>query len=139
MKLGIVYWSGTGNTEKLAERAKETAAAKGAEVVFSDIDGIDRDAFFAADAFMIGGPAQGTEEIAEDMLDFTESIGSELSGKKVVLFGSFGWGDGAYMEDWSEKLTSKGAVMAADPVVCLQEPDDDAFAAIDAAVDTLLA
>lgn len=138
MKIGVVYWSSTGNTEKLAERAKETIEAKGAEAVYSEISRLNRDDFFSSDAFMLGGSAQGVEEIPDEMLEFTEGIQDEFSGKKVVLFGSYGWGDGEYMDSWTELLEEKGATLIHRPVVGLEDPDEDALKEIDEAVELLL-
>ncbi len=32
-----------------------------------------------------------------------------LGGKKVALFGSYGWGDGQWMRDWVERCRNAGA------------------------------
>ena len=54
---------------------------------------------------------------------------SALSGKKIALFGSYGWGDGQWMRDWEERSKAAGAVLATDSVIANNEPDDDAIAA----------
>lgn len=137
MKVGIVYWSSSGNTEQMAEKAKEILESKGTEVIFSEVDSINKDDFFSSDAFLIGGPAQGSEEIAEDMLTFSNEIKNEIDGKKVILFGSFGWGDGEYMEEWQDLLKAKGAIIASKPVVFLESPDDEAFQNMENAINEL--
>lgn len=137
MKVGIVYWSSSGNTEQMAEKAKEILESKGTEVIFSEVDSVNKDDFFSSDAFLIGGPAQGSEEIADDMLTFSNEIEKEIDGKKVILFGSFGWGDGEYMEEWQDLLKSKGAIIASKPVVFLESPDDEAFQNMENAINEL--
>ena len=57
---------------------------------------------------------------------FTELEG-KLSGKKVALFGSYGWG-GSYMQDWEARVKDAGAELVAAGVLALGAPDDEAEA-----------
>lgn len=57
-----------------------------------------------------------------------ESCESKLSGKKIALFGSYGWGDGEWMRNWEESAF-RTAQSACDFVICNEAPDDDAIAA----------
>ena len=52
-----------------------------------------------------------------------------LSGKKIALFGSYGWGDGEWMRTWEEDCLAAGALLACDSVICQDDPDADAIAA----------
>ena len=72
----------------------------------------------------------GAEVLEESEFDpmFTAVEGS-LSGKKIALFGSYGWGDGQWMRDWADKCASEGVTLAAEPVIANEAPDDDAVAA----------
>ena len=54
------------------------------------------------------------------------------SGKKIALFGSYGWGDGEWMRTWEETCKADGAVLACDSVLANEAPDDDAVAACQA-------
>lgn len=49
-----------------------------------------------------------------------------LSGKKIALFGSYGWGSGEWMDDWAERSRNAGADLSCDPVICNEAPDDEA-------------
>ena len=123
-KVAVVFWSGTGNTEAMAKAAAEGANAELFSV--SDFSGNIAD----YDAIAFGCPAMGAEVLEEDEFDpFFTSIEGSLSGKKVLLFGSYGWGDGEWMRNWNDQCVSDGAVMACDFVICNNEPDDDAIAA----------
>ena len=51
-----------------------------------------------------------------------------LSGKKLALFGSYGWGDGEWMRTWEDTCRSDGAVLACESVICCEAPEDDALA-----------
>lgn len=126
-KVAVVYWSSTGNTEVMANAVAEGAKSAGAEVaVFetADFSSAKMDEF---DAVAFGCPAMGDEVLEEDEFEpmFT-SCEEKLSGKKIGLFGSYGWGDGEWMRNWEEKCKEQGAVLATDSVICQEEPDDEA-------------
>nr|WP_294667214.1 flavodoxin [uncultured Blautia sp.] len=129
-KVAVVYWSGSGNTEAMADKVAEGAKAAGAEVeVISadDFDGTDIEGF---DGVAFGCPAMGDEELEDSVFQpVFEACEPKLSGKKVVLFGSYGWGDGEWMRSWEEKCKNDGVSLAADSVICNEEPDDEAQAA----------
>jgi len=126
-KIAVVYWSGTGNTESMAVKVAEGAQVAGAEVTTftaSEFSADDMDSF---DAVAFGCPSMGAEELEESEFEpmFT-SCRPKLSGKKIALFGSYGWGDGQWMRDWEEACIADGAVMAADYLICNEAPDADA-------------
>lgn len=126
-KVAIVYWSGTGNTEQMAQQVAEGAAQAGAEVsLFSSAEfGADQMDAFSAVAF--GCPSMGSEQLEESEFDpMFQACRAKLNGKKIALFGSYGWGDGQWMRDWEESCHGDGAVLAADPVICNEAPDDEA-------------
>ena len=126
-KIAVVYWSGTGNTEAMAKAVLEGAKEKGAEVVLLTPDEFDVSMMDSYDAIAFGCPAMGAENLEESEFApmFTEVEGS-LSGKKIALFGSYGWGSGEWMADWEERSKATGAVLATDSVICQEAPDDDA-------------
>ena len=106
-KLAIVYWSGTGNTEKMAFCIAEGAREAGAEILLlapSEFSSSRVDDF---DAIAFGCPAMGAEVLEESEFDpmFTE-VEHALGGKKIALFGSYGWGDGQWMRDWVARCDS---------------------------------
>ena len=129
-KVAVVYWSGSGNTEAMADKVAEGAKAAGAEVeVISadDFAGTDIEGF---DGVAFGCPAMGDEELEDSVFQpVFEACEPKLAGKKVALFGSYGWGDGEWMRSWDEKCKNDGVVLAADSVICNEEPDDEAQAA----------
>ena len=125
-KVAVVYWSGTGNTEAMANEVVAGAKDKGAEVsVFTASDfSAGKVAEFNAIAF--GCPAMGDEVLEESEFDpmFAEVEGA-LSGKKIALFGSYGWGDGQWMRDWEERCRNAGAELVTDSVTANDAPGDD--------------
>ncbi len=132
-KVAVVYWSSTGNTERMAEAVAEGARSAGAEV-----DVLTCDAFSAAevenyDAFAFGCPAMGAEVLEEAEFDpmFTD-VEALLSGKKAGLFGSYGWGDCTWMRDWEDRCRADGIDLVQDGVTALSEPDEGALAECEA-------
>ena len=129
-KIAVVYWSGTGTTQSMAEAVAEGAREAGADVtVFtsSEFDGGNMGEF---DAVAFGCPAMGSEVLEESEFEpMFNGCESALSGKKIALFGSYGWGDGEWMRNWEETCKADGAVRACESVTCNDAPDDDAVAA----------
>ena len=120
MKIAAIYWSGTGNTEMMAKAVAEGAGAELFSV--SDFSGNIAD----YDRLAFGCPAMGDEVLEEGEFDpFFSSIEGKLGGKKVALFGSYGWGDGQWMREWAERVTGEGAtVVNGEGLICQETPDD---------------
>lgn len=108
----VVYWSGTGNTEIMAEKIRDGLEAQGEVVDLKTVDQIDADQALTYDKIAFGCPSMGVEVLEEDEFEpFFTHIEGGLSGKKVALFGSYGWGDGEWMDNWQERTTSTGALL----------------------------
>ncbi|MGN0553418.1 MAG: flavodoxin [Oscillospiraceae bacterium] len=121
MKTAVIYWSGTGNTETMAKSVAEGAGAE----LFSVSEfsgGIDD-----YEAIAFGCPAMGAEELEDSEFEpFFSSVESKLSGKKVALFGSYGWGDGEWMRNWEDRVKTAGAVLVnGEGVIANETPSDD--------------
>lgn len=129
-KTAVIYWSGTGNTKQMAEAVLEGMKSAGADAVLLEAAQVDASTFSGVDAVAFGCPAMGSEVLEEmEFEPMFSACKSHLSGKKVALFGSYGWGDGEWMRNWEERCTGDGAVFACDSVICCEAPDDDAVAA----------
>ena len=121
MKAAVIYWSGTGNTEQMAQAIADAAGAELFAV--SDFSGSIAD----YDRIAFGCSAMGDEVLEEDEFEpFFASIEGDLSGKTIALFGSYGWGDGEWMRTWEDTCRSDGAVLACESVICCEAPDDEA-------------
>ena len=129
-KIAIVYWSGTGNTQSMAEAVKQGAEASGAAVDMFTPSEFNASLVSGYDAIAFGCPAMGAEVLEESEFDpmFTAVEGS-LSGKKIALFGSYGWGDGQWMRDWEDRCKTNGACLAVESVMANDSPDDAAISA----------
>lgn len=105
----IVYWSGSGNTEKMANLIAEGIKENGVEAQVIDVSHANSDIFNDEDIIILGCPAMGAEMLEESEFEpFIESISSKVSGKKAVLFGSYDWGDGEWMRDWMSRMEEYG-------------------------------
>ena len=133
MSISVVYWSGTGNTQAMAEAVAEGIKAAGQEAELLEVGDADAKTVAAVDAFALGCPAMGAEVLEEsEMEPFVEELESYVSGKKILLFGSYGWGDGEWMRTWEETCKADGAVLACESVLANEAPDDEAVAACQA-------
>ena len=126
-KTAVVYWSGTGNTEAMAAAVADGVKAAGGEATLFTAAEFTADAVDSFDAIAFGCPAMGAEVLEEDeFAPMFESCESKLKGKKIALFGSYGWGDGEWMRNWEESCKEAGANLVCDSVICQEEPDDEA-------------
>ncbi|MDO5713800.1 MAG: flavodoxin [Tissierellia bacterium] len=125
-KINIIYWTGTGNTEAMANAIAEGAKGEGAEVeiipvgdaTIEDVTGVDKVAF--------GCPAMGAEELEDtEMRPFMDEANKVISGKKVAIFGSYEWADGEWMRTWQEEIEGTGAQLVADGLAVYDNPDED--------------
>lgn len=130
MSVSVVYWSGTGNTQAMAEAVAEGIAEAGKEAAVIQVGAADAAALAAEEAFALGCPSMGAEQLEEtEMEPFVEALEPLTAGKKILLFGSYGWGDGEWMRDWAERMKNAGAVLVRDEgVIANETPDDDALA-----------
>ena len=130
-KVAVVYWSSTGNTEAMANAVAEGAKAAGAEVISFESADFSADKVDEFDAIAFGCPAMGDEVLEEDEFEpMFNSCETKLSGKKVGLFGSYGWGDGEWMRTWCGRAKDAGAELVEDEgLICNNTPDDEGLAA----------
>ena len=127
-KIAIVYWSGTGNTESMAYAVSEGAKGAGADTALFTAAEFSGSQVNEYDAIAFGCPAMGAEELEEtEFAPLFQDCKSTLSGKRVALFGSYGWGDGEWMRTWEDECRDCGAVIAAESVICQETPDEDAL------------
>ena len=124
-KIAVVYWSGTGNTEAMANAVADGVNEKGGNATLYTADSFNGDMVNDFDAIAFGCPAMGAEELEDsEFLPMFEDCEPKLKDKKIALFGSYGWGNGEWMRTWEESCTSDGAVLATESVICNDAPDD---------------
>lgn len=127
-KVAIVFWSGTGNTEAMADfvaQGVRSAGGTAALIQASDFGPSRLDEF---EAVAFGCPAMGDEELEDtEFLPMYDEVEPLLGDKKVVLFGSYDWNDGEWMELWEQRAEAAG-VNVVDSVIAKDYPDEEATA-----------
>lgn len=124
-KINIIFWSGTGNTESMAEAVFEGSKKSGNSKLLT-VDKATLEDVKEADILFLGCPSMGVEELEEsEMEPFMQSISGDISGKKIILFGSYGWGDGEWMQDWEQRIKNCGALIVEESVICNESPDEE--------------
>ena len=125
-KVAIVYWSGTGNTEKMASCIAEGVKEAGGEAVMLAPGEFSAASFSDYGAVAFGCPAMGSEVLEEaDFEPMFEGVEGALSGKRIALFGSYGWGDGEWMRKWQDRVTENGGILLGEGITANNTPDDD--------------
>ena len=126
-KVAVVYWSGTGNTQIMAEAILEGLKSGGADASLFTVSEFDKNTLSSYDKIAFGCPAMGSEELEPDEFEpFYASIEGELSGKNIALFGSYEWADGEWMKTWQDRAKTSGAnVFEGEGLIIYDKPDDE--------------
>ena len=119
----------------MANEVAEGAKAAGAEVDVLTASEFGADKMDAYDAVAFGCPAMGAEELEDSEFEpmFSDCEG-KLGGKKIALFGSYGWGDGEWMRDWADRMKNAGAqLIREEGIIANEAPEDDVLEELKAA------
>lgn len=132
-KVNVVFWSQSGNTENMANAVGAGVSATGKEAAVTFVSDASLEELKTSTAFALGCPAMGAEVLEEaEMEPFVAALEGFVSGKTIGLFGSYGWGDGQWMRDWVDRMTSAGAtVVGGEGIICQDSPDSDTVAALE--------
>lgn len=127
MSIQIIYWSGTGNTEAMAEAIASGARSTGKDVSIKPVHEANVSDVETAAAIALGCPSMGAEVLEEtEMEPFVTALSQiNWAGKKLVLFGSYDWGDGQWMRDWETQMNDYGATLAAPGFINHLSPEGD--------------
>ena len=125
-KIAIIYWSGSGNTEAMANAIKTGVDGAGVSCDLYFVSDFDVASINDYDGLILGCPAMGAEVLEEREFQpvFDEMINS-LNGKSVALFGSYGWGSGEWMTTWEEQVKEAGADLFENGLIINETPDED--------------
>ena len=125
-KIAIVYWSGTGNTEIMAQKIFEGAKEKAEQTEIFTASEFSVDKLKDFDVIAFGCPSMGAEVLEESEFEpMFNSCKSQLGGKKIALFGSYGWGDGEWMRNWEKDIEDSGAMIVCESLTINETPDED--------------
>ena len=122
--IGVIYWSGTGNTEAMAQAVAQGIEAAGQEVTLRSVGDISVDEAAGFDKLALGCADMGAEQLEEmEFEPFYNELEGKIAGKKVVLFGSYGWG-GTWLQDWADRAREAGIEIVGDGLAVFGAPDD---------------
>lgn len=125
-KIAVVYWSGTGNTEAMANLVAEGANVDGNQVEVFNVADTDVTSVLAYDKVALGCPAMGDETLEESEFEpFYTELKNQWGGKPVALFGSYSWADGAWMQTWQDDARQTGLNLVADGLICFEAPEGE--------------
>jgi len=129
-KISVVYWSGTGNTQAMAEAVANGVKAAGKEVDCVQVSSASLDELKEQPVFALGCPAMGAEELEDmEMEPFVAEVEKFAAGKNIALFGSYSWAEGQWMLDWTDRMKKAGAnVVNGEGLTCYDAPDADMIA-----------
>lgn len=125
-KVSVVYYSGTGFTQAMAEALVEGVKTTGVEPNVYRVSEVNVDDVFASDVIALGSSACGAETIEETyFVPFMENNADKFKGKKVYIFGSYGWGGGEYADNWRTQIEGFGATIVDVPVLVNDGASDE--------------
>ena len=82
--VAVVFWSGTGNTEAMAEAVAKGARAAGASASVIPVGSFDASQIAKFDAFAFGCPAMGSEALEDsEFRRFREAIRDKATGELI--------------------------------------------------------
>lgn len=114
----IIYWSGTGNTEKMAKYIGSGIEKGGKPVSVKQVYDVRNAEVEEASLLVLGCPSMGCEELEDlEMAPFIESLEGKIAGRKVALFGSYGWGSGEWMENFKKQMEGYDAKVVMEPLI----------------------
>ena len=129
-KISVVYWSQSGNTLAMAEAIGKGITDGGAQAEVVNVSSCQVSDLDTEEVFALGCPAMGAEVLEEsEMEPFVAELEGNVKGKKIALFGSYGWGDGQWMRDWEKDCDDAGINLVCESVICCETPDDAALEA----------
>lgn len=122
----VIYWSQTGNTQKMAELITKGIEEGGKKAELVELDNISIDDLNDEKVIILGSPASGTEELEETQVEpFVQSLEGKIQGKKVALFGSWGWGEGEYLTNLEERIKSYGGEIVGESLSVMESPEGE--------------
>lgn len=126
-KIAVVYWTCSGNTEIMANCITDGARAAGATVDLFTPANFSAANLDSYDVVAFGCPAMGAESLEESEFEpMFSDLERQLKGRKIALFGSYGWGDGQWMRDWYSRCVDNGATLFGDEGLIVNETPDEA-------------
>ena len=125
-KVAIVFWSKTGNTRLMANALKDGIELQKCQADMFKSYNFDKNKAMEYSIIALGCPAMGDETLEEsEFLPMYNDIKSILKNKRVFLFGSYSWGDGKWMRDWTYDAKNNGITLFRESIIAKEKPTYD--------------
>ena len=122
----IIFWSQSGNTEGIAKLILKGIEEGGKKAELLEVSSATLEDIKNEDIVILGCPASESEELDESAMEpFVNSLEGNIQGKKVALFGSYGWGDGEWMRNWEERMEAYGANLISEGLIINERPESE--------------
>ena len=125
-KVTVIYWSEYGNVEILATKIAKGAKDAGAEVILKRVQEATVEDVTSADAVAFGSPSMDNNRVEQKEMEpfLNEFKLLPNNNKKTVLFGSFGWDDGAFMVKFKKVMAEYNFNIIGD-ITVKETPNED--------------
>lgn len=124
--IAVVYWSGTGNTETMANSIAEGINTNGGKCTVFTASEFSAGLVGDFDTIVFGCPAMGAEMLEDGEFEpMFDSCKTELKDKSVALFGSYDWGGGEWMTEWESECKVAGAELVCESMIVNNSPSDE--------------
>ena len=95
--------------QELANIISDKLEESGVEVNLKQVSDADISDISEADAIALGSPAMDENKIEQNEMEpFIDKLQNLNMNKKVVLFGSYGWGQAGFTNEWEKRMNSYG-------------------------------
>lgn len=122
-RIAVVYWSGTGHTEAMAE-----AVARGCGGELFTASAFAPEMVSAYDAIAFGCPSMGDEQLEEsEFAPLFAACKPFLSASGLLCSAPMAGAMGNGCAPGKRNARPRGAELACDSVICQDEPDGDAL------------
>ena len=122
----IIYFSQSGNTEKMANLILQGIESEGKKAELLEVSSVSLEDVKNEEILILGCSAYGSEELEEsEMEPFVKSLEGNIQGKKAILFGSWGWGNGEWMTEWENRMESYGATLISEGLTVQETPEGE--------------
>ncbi len=137
MKANIIYYSATGNTEMMAQHIYEVLSDQNFDVTLCPVEDVVTEEALDCELIILGSPAMAGEQMEEyEFRPFFDSILDQITDKKVIIFGSYDWGEKEWLDNWEEELNRVG-IKPIFKFAAMLDPQEEDYDVITQSLQTL--
>ena len=125
-KAAVIYWSGTGNTEAMANAVAGGHERRRSRGLPSQRGRRERRRVSPGLTPWRSAARPWAPKFSKRTFSSrcSPSCKKQFVGKSAALFGSYGWGDGEWMRTWEQDCRGANISLACESVICCETPGD---------------